>query len=153
MTGECNYGGRVTQDQDRSLLMTLLKDYYCQKLVSDKEYNIAPIEIYKLPFDLVTHQDYLNYIKTLPLNSAPSIFGFHANADITKDINETQLLFDSLLLCNSSSTGGGKGQSLEETLELLCTNILNEFPLPFSEEDALEKYPVTYNESMNTVFT
>ncbi len=57
--------------------------------MSDKEYNIAPIEIYKLPFELETHQDYLNYIKTLPLNSAPSIFGFHANADITKDINET----------------------------------------------------------------
>lgn len=121
--------------------------------MSDKDYNIAPIEIYKLPFDLETHQDYLTYIKTLPLNSAPSVFGFHANADITKDINETQLLFDSLLLCNQSSTGGGKGQSLEETLDLLCTNILNDFPLPFSEEDALAKYPVTYNESMNTVFT
>lgn len=42
---------------------------------------------------------------------------------------------------------------MEETLDLLCTNMLNDFPLPFNEEEALQKYPVTYNESMNTVFT
>jgi dynein heavy chain len=122
-------------------------------LVDDPNYMIAPIEIYKLPFEISTHGEYIDYVKTLPLNSEPSIFGFHSNADITKDINETQLLFDSLLLCSQTATGGGKGQSLEETLDLLATNILADFPLPFNEEDAMKKYPVNYNESMNTVFT
>jgi len=38
------------------------------------------------------------------------VFGFHSNADITKDINETNALLDSVLLCSSES-GGGQGQS------------------------------------------
>jgi dynein heavy chain, axonemal len=31
LTGECNYGGRVTDDKDRRLIITLLKDYYCKE--------------------------------------------------------------------------------------------------------------------------
>lgn len=33
LTGECNYGGRVTDDKDRRLLMTILSFIYNEKSV------------------------------------------------------------------------------------------------------------------------
>ena len=47
MTGECNYGGRVTDDKDRILIMTLLRDYFCEDIFKD-EYRMASIEEYNL---------------------------------------------------------------------------------------------------------
>ena len=31
LTGDCNYGGRVTDDQDRIVLAAILKDFYTKK--------------------------------------------------------------------------------------------------------------------------
>ncbi len=100
LTSECNYGGRVTDDKDRRLIITLLEDYYNTDLITNKNYLLAPNPIYKIP-DVEKHEEFVEHIRALPFDTHPEVFGFHANANITKEINETNILLDSVLACSS----------------------------------------------------
>lgn len=151
LTAECNYGGRVTDDKDRRLITTLLDDYFNENVLLDKNYKFGPDDKFKIP-KLNTHQEYIDHIQTLPHLIHPNVFGFHSNADITKDIYETNLLLDSVLLCSSESSGG-KGASAEEMLDKLIQSILGDFPPEYDVNEIMKQYPVSYNESMNTVLT
>lgn len=100
LTAECNYGGRVTDDKDRRLITTLLDDYFNDKVINDKTYSFGPDDKYKVPNE-ESHQEHIDFIQTLPTLIHPNVFGFHSNADITKDINETNSILESVLLCSS----------------------------------------------------
>uniref|UniRef100_H2ZME2 AAA+ ATPase domain-containing protein n=1 Tax=Ciona savignyi TaxID=51511 RepID=H2ZME2_CIOSA len=149
LTGECNYGGRVTDDKDRRLLLSLLSIFYKPDIVLDDGYKFSPSGMYFTPPD-GPYQSYLDYVRELPLVAHPEVFGLHENADITKDNQETLQLFDGILLTLPRQSGGG-GKSPEEVIDELAADILTKLPPDFDLEKVMIKYPVVYNESMNTV--
>ncbi|XP_040829844.1 dynein heavy chain 3, axonemal isoform X1 [Ochotona curzoniae] len=148
LTGECNYGGRVTDDKDRRLLLSLLSMFYCKEIEQDY-YYLAPGDTYYIP-QHGSYQSYLEYLRTLPITAHPEVFGLHENADITKDNQETNQLFQGVLLTLPRQSGGG-GKSPQEVVEELAQDILSKLPKDFDLEDIMKLYPVIYEESMNTV--
>ena len=108
VTGQCNYGGRVTDDKDRRALMTILGQYYSPDVLQDG-YKLSSSGVYTMPPD-GDHNSYLEHIRKLPLVVKPEVFGLHENADITKDQNATLLLFQSILKTESGGGGGGGGE-------------------------------------------
>nr|XP_021527285.1 dynein heavy chain 12, axonemal [Aotus nancymaae] len=150
LTGECNYGGRVTDDWDRRLLLTMLADFYNLHIVENPHYKFSPSGNYSAP-PKGTYEDYIEFIKKLPFTQHPEIFGLHENVDISKDLQQTKLLFESLLLTQGGSKQTGASGSTDQILLEITKDILNKLPIDFDIETALQKYPVRYEESMNTV--
>ena len=60
----------------------------------------------------------MNYIRSLPINDTPEIFGLHDNANITYAQNETFSMMASILLLQPKSSSGG-GTSREEVQFML----------------------------------
>lgn len=88
----------------------------------------------------------------MPLYPDPEVYGFHENAAITKNMNETNLALSTILLTQSNAGGGGGGNS-DQLINNLADSILAEVPKPFDVKAAEKKYPIMYDQSMNTVLT
>ncbi len=91
MVGECNYGGRVTDDKDRLLLNGLLRVSLSPGTAETPNHAFSPSATYAVPRPGPVKQ-YLDFIDGLPINPAPEAFGLHVNADIQKDQNDTTTL-------------------------------------------------------------
>eukprot|EP00055_Hartaetosiga_balthica_P017752 m.122337 g.122337 ORF g.122337 m.122337 type:complete len:4010 (-) comp9395_c0_seq2:1066-13095(-) len=152
LTGQCNYGGRVTDDWDRRCLTSILNNTYCSSVVEVAKYKFSQSGVYHVP-PPNGYESYVEFIKDLPVEQPPEAFGMHDNVDISKDLQETKLLFDSTLLTQkgASSGGGGTGQTGEDLADSIAQGILEKMPPLFDLELALEKFPTQYEESMNTV--
>jgi dynein heavy chain len=157
LMGQCNYGGRVTDDKDQRLLSTLLSSYFCEEAMDEKfvifqsptdGYNyVCPSYADK---ETASHESHLEHIRNLPLVSPPGVFGFNENASLTKEMGETYKMMEELLLTvGQGSSGGGSGP--EEVVGEIANDVLNRMPKPWSIEKVQEKYPTMYEESMNTV--
>jgi len=149
--GECNYGGRVTDDKDRRTLLCILNRFYSPEFL-ELEHNISPSGVFKCPED-GTRNDYIEFIDSLPLVATPEVFGLHDNATLTKDQNDTNALLGSILDTEGGGGGGGGGGGLskEEMILQVAADIAAKLPENFDMEYAQLKYPVVWAESMNTV--
>jgi len=144
---EVNYGGRVTDDKDGRLIRTILETYICEGTKNDG-YTYSDSGIYKVipPGD---KEDYLEYIKSLPLNPMPEAFGLHSNAQITTSQIETISLLETVLLMQPKSSGGGS--SREDKIMEQAKYLQSKTPPVFNLEMVSNAYPTMYEESMNTV--
>jgi dynein heavy chain len=95
LTGECNYGGRVTDAHDRRTLVSILSVIYQPNILHDS-YSLSNSGAYLVPEDC-EYQDYIEHIKRFPLIAMPEAFGLHQNADITKDNQEVNQLLTAIL--------------------------------------------------------
>jgi dynein heavy chain len=84
---EINYGGRVTDDKDVRLIKSILKRYMNEGIVTDN-FAFSKSGLY---YSVVANsqEDYMSYIRELPLNPKPEVFGLHDNAEITNNQSMT----------------------------------------------------------------
>ncbi|KAG2424724.1 hypothetical protein HXX76_014300 [Chlamydomonas incerta] len=146
--GECNYGGKVTDSHDRHTLMTILATYYTPD-IHEPGYRFSTSGTYYPPA-YTGYKGYMDYINGLPLIAQPEVFGLHENADITKDLQETNLLLDSLMLTQSREASSGAA-SFEAVVGEVAAEVLERLPPNFDIEAVERAYPQDYYNSMNTV--
>lgn len=128
----------------------MLADFYNPQIIENPHYRFSPSGNYFAP-PKGTYEDYIEFIKKLPFTQEPEIFGLHENVDISKDLQQTKVLFESLLLTQGGSKQTGSSGSADQILLEITEDILEQLPNDFDIEAALQRYPVRYEESMNTV--
>ncbi|KAK5645094.1 hypothetical protein RI129_006394 [Pyrocoelia pectoralis] len=149
LTGECNYGGRVTDDWDRRLIVTLLEHYLNPDVVEKLDYSFSDVaNYYNIPRK-ANYEGFVNHIMSLPQFHPPEVYGLHNNAGMIRDLQVSNSLLNSMVLLQEEGTSRDADE--EKFLNLIISDILGRLPDNFDLEAAQLRYPVRYEESMNIV--
>lgn len=116
LIGEAMYGGRVTDDWDRRVLMTYL-DEYLGDFIFDKnqEFFFSRAEFdFKVPLEAENLEQTMNFISDIPLITVPEVFGLHSNAEIQYYNNSAKSLWMWSLEMQTSEGGDAGGANKDE---------------------------------------
>nr|CAI5822334.1 unnamed protein product [Callosobruchus analis] len=134
MLGEVMYGGRVTDDFDKRLLITFTQVWFCDVLLRP---GFEFYKNYKVP-QTRNLCGYIDYINALPAADNPEVFGLHANADITYQINSAKAILDTILNVQPKEGGGGGGETRESVVHCLAEDMLEKLPEPYNNFEVKE---------------
>jgi len=151
MVAKANYGGRVTDAQDKRLNELHLSDYFNENVVNNENHPLTESGRYIVPSD-TDQAGYVEFAESLPIEDDCEIFGMHSNAAITSDINETNSLL-AICLSLQPRVTSSSGKSRDDILLDLAKSILDQLPQTFDTEESAKKHPIRYDESMNTVLS
>ncbi|XXQ31525.1 Dynein heavy chain AAA lid domain containing protein [Plasmodiophora brassicae] len=149
LTGELNYGGRVTDENDRRTMNHILKTFYCDQIVSVNPYALSSSGVYKTPPDGAL-DSVIAHIKKFPTNDEPSTFGLHDNASISSAIKESSELLDAAL-CQMPRSTNTSGAVRDLAISRAVADTQAAVPALFDIEAISAKYTVEYKQSLNTV--
>eukprot|EP01029_Cantina_marsupialis_P005823 TRINITY_DN1630_c1_g5_i3.p1 TRINITY_DN1630_c1_g5~~TRINITY_DN1630_c1_g5_i3.p1 ORF type:complete len:1943 (+),score=485.57 TRINITY_DN1630_c1_g5_i3:173-6001(+) len=154
VTGEINYGGRVTDDWDRRCLRSVL-NHICTPSLFEEDYKFSQSGVYRLPIEH-SLDDHKNYLQSLPLQEDPEVFGMDPNAAITFQMQEvTSLLHAAIQLSPQSANAvGGGGKSADDVVLELATLLESELPNVLTHEEAgAETFIIHPNGLMDSLST
>ncbi|CAJ1329628.1 unnamed protein product, partial [Effrenium voratum] len=123
---EVNYGGRVTDDKDVRLISAVLKGYFSEAIL-EKGFAFAGLKAYWIP-DGGSLQDTRDYLKQLPMDEDPRIFGLHPNALITAQFNQAKKFLDTVVSVQPRISSGGTGKRPEEIVAEMAQEFLKQIP-------------------------
>jgi dynein heavy chain len=139
VTGHVNYGGRVTDDNDRKALMCILSQYYTPsgRVVNDETYKFSNSGTYFSP-PVGSYDDLMTYLRNLPQIDNPEVFGMHANANIAFQLNETRAMYDTMLSIQPrvATSKDADVKSPEEIVDDLAAVFEEECPADFPHDQA-----------------
>ncbi|RYH31858.1 hypothetical protein EON65_01740 [archaeon] len=116
VTGQINYGGRVTDDWDRRCLMSILSIYLVPDILNNT-YKFSRSGTYYAPAPCPLSQT-LSYFESLPISDDPEVFGMHENANVTFNTNESLALMSTLLSLQPRSSGSAAMSSDDIVINL-----------------------------------
>ena len=130
MLAEANYGGRITDNNDRKLINVYCKELFNDELIAIEKWRPANTQEYNYQYTIDEAnvkspeqsafftpdfflQDIMQYMHEG--NDPPAAFGQHANAEIGSQITETNDLLEAIVRLQPLQVAGG-GVSKEALL-------------------------------------
>ena len=119
------YGGHVTDDWDRRLILVYIEDIFCEGALKEGyQLSAAPAYATQQHGDM---QSYFDYLGQLPAVDPPGAFGQHPNADISSMIRESHDMLGTLVGLQAV-VAGGEGQSDEDRVGEMAADIEEKVP-------------------------
>eukprot|EP00392_Amoebophrya_sp_AT5.2_P005332 g5341.t1 len=138
MIAECNYGGRVTDDKDVRLICAVLLRYFDTPIVETDEAKLSALDAYYVPM-AHTLEDVKSYMRTLPLDEDPRVFGLHPNAMITAQMMASRLFLSTVESVQPRLASGGGGKKPEDIVSDMAREFFERIPEPMKAKWASEE--------------
>ncbi|KAF4323742.1 hypothetical protein BBO99_00000832 [Phytophthora kernoviae] len=120
LIAQANYGGRVTDDWDRRLMLVYISQFFSENVLTVDNMSLSDSEYYFVPDDGELNS-YTEYIRQLPLDDPPAAFGQHPNAQIASQIDDGRELLSTILSLQALDVAEGSSGNDETVLGLLQT--------------------------------
>ena len=146
LIGEAMYGGRVTDDYDRRVMMTYLAEYMGDFIFDvNQKFYFAKSE--NFDYEIPEEGPFDNYVKAInemPITYSPEIIGLHSNAEIDYFTQASKRIWEDMIKLQSSS-GGTSSKKKEGEDSSKPTATKEETVLKMAEEFIETKLPPKFD--------
>eukprot|EP01041_Mallomonas_annulata_P002945 gene2945-5789_t len=148
---DITYGGRVTDIWDKRAISSILRKYFVPGLLGEF-FKFTEDGVYYAP-PTGNVQEVREYIRSLPVEDLPEVFGLHNNASITFQQKESRTLIATVVSCAGGGGGGGGGgpdPANDDRVREIASRLLERMPPVF---DLRKAHPESFKKIGDTVIS